>query len=152
MTELKLTTTVGASINRVFDLARSIDLHRSSMDSTKEEVVSGNKEGLIELGQRVRWRAKHLGFWRELEVEITQMDPPYSFTDEMIDGDFSYMQHHHEFKSLSQHSTIMIDHFKFASPYGWIGRVFNKLYLNRYMYNLLKDRNAYIKAVAENKI
>ena len=151
MTILQLTTTIEASITTVFDLSRSIDLHKHSMSDTQEQVVSGRKAGLIEQGERVRWRAKHLGMWRELEVEIIQMDKPYSFTDEMIDGDFKIMKHEHTFKSLSSNRTRMTDRFSFQSPYGLLGKMVDRLYLKEYMCKLLEDRNKHIKLVAEDK-
>ena len=77
-----LETIINAPIERCFDLSRSIDLHKSSMKSTNEEAIEGKTTGLIELNETVTWRAKHLGVYQHLAVQITKFDRPHSFTDE----------------------------------------------------------------------
>ena len=44
----------------------------------------------------------------------------------------------------------MKDTFEFHSPYGIVGRIFNKLMLTAYMKNLLVARNQVIKEYAES--
>ena len=44
----------------------------------------------------------------------------------------------------------MIDKFYFESPFGIIGKIVNVLFLTKYMKNLLKTRNQYLKIKAEN--
>jgi hypothetical protein len=48
MTKIYLETFVNAPIERVFDLARSIDLHKLSTKGTKEEAIAGKTTGLID--------------------------------------------------------------------------------------------------------
>ncbi len=103
----------------------------------------------MDLGDVTRWRAKHFGPWFELEVEITQMDTPNSFTDEMLEGNFAFMKHQHTFEELAPGKTLMIDRFAFKSPYGLVGRVVDLVFLNGYMQRFLVRRNAMIKVVAE---
>ena len=55
MPKITLKTMIDAPIERVFDLARSIDLHRDSMKETDERAVAGKTSGLIELGETVTW-------------------------------------------------------------------------------------------------
>jgi hypothetical protein len=50
---LKLKTSINADIQIVFDLSRSIDLHKISTEHTNEEAVAGKTSGLIELGEQV---------------------------------------------------------------------------------------------------
>ena len=57
---IKLTTFVQAPLERVFDLSRSIDLHKFSMSRFEEKPVGGRLSGLIEAGESVTWQAKHL--------------------------------------------------------------------------------------------
>jgi len=45
----------------------------------------------------------------------------------------------------------MTDVFDYTSPYGFLGRLADALFLKRYMTNLLKERNSVIKAFAENE-
>ena len=149
MPTIHLTTFVAAPIDRVFDLSRSIDLHKKSMSHTGEEAVAGTTMGLINLNESVTWKAKHLMKTRILKSEITAMQRPHSFTDEMRQGDFKSMRHQHHFKQI-ENGTLMIDILDFESPYGSLGRAFNSIYLTRYMEKMIEQRNLVIKDYAES--
>jgi ligand-binding SRPBCC domain-containing protein len=148
MTVIELSTAINAPIERCFDLARSIDLHVVSTRQTGEQAIAGRTCGLIELGETVTWRARHLGVWQTLTSKITQYEYPSSFTDKMVEGAFKSMRHEHLFYPL-QGQTLMKDIFVFESPYGRIGELFNTLFLDGYMKRLLEKRNQVIKAAAE---
>lgn len=150
MPTIHLTTFVAAPPERVFDLARSIDLHRKSMAHTAEEAIAGTTNGLIGLGESVTWKAKHLMKTRVLKSKITAMERPNSFTDEMVSGDFKSLKHEHHFKKI-ENGTLLIDLFHFETPYGGLGRLVNQVYLTRYLKNLLEIRNKSIKEYAESE-
>ncbi len=78
------------------------------------------------------------------------MEIPAYFCDEMTKGDFSSFRHEHHFKT-TENGTIMIDLVEFTSPYGKIGKLFNKLYLEKYIHQLLTKRNLVIKEYAESE-
>ena len=80
-------------MQRVFDLARSVDLHRSSMKAYGEKCIAGCMSGLMQMGDEVTWQAKHLYKERQLKVKVTKMEAPHAFTDEMVVGDFRSMKH-----------------------------------------------------------
>ncbi len=145
---IHLTTFIAAPVERVFDLSRSIDLHRKSMAHTNEEAVAGTVSGLIKQDETVTWKAKHLGKIRVMKVKIISMLAPKSFTDEMVSGDFKQMKHEHHFMPI-QNGTLMIDLFSFESPYGALGKMVNALFLQRYLRKLLERRNLSIKEFAE---
>lgn len=147
---IHLTTFIAAPIDRVFDLSRSINLHKISAAHTHEKAVDGVMNGLINEGETVTWQAKHLYRERKFTAKITAMERPVSFTDEMIQGDFKSFQHEHHFKP-TDNGTIMIDVVAFESPYGIIGKLFNQLYLKNYLEDLLLKRNEVIKQYAESK-
>ena len=149
MPTIHLTTFVAAPTQRVFDLARSIDLHRKSMAHTGEEAIAGTTSGLIELNETVTWKAKHLRRVRILKSKITALNPPLSFTDEMVDGDFKSLRHEHHFKRIDN-GTLLIDIFTYEAPYGGLGRLADRLFLTNYMRNLLETRNKMIKEYAES--
>lgn len=44
----------------------------------------------------------------------------------------------------------MTDIFEFESPFGIIGKLFNRFFLKNYMKNFLLERNKLIKTTAEN--
>ncbi|MDZ7646208.1 MAG: hypothetical protein U5K54_02935 [Cytophagales bacterium] len=67
---------------------RSIDLHKISVQHTKEEAVGGITSGLIGPNQKVLWQTKHLGIRQTLETKISKYTRPFFFTDEMVSGNF----------------------------------------------------------------
>lgn len=150
MSSIHLTTMIHAPIERVFDLSRSIDLHKKSMAHTREEAVAGTTMGLINLQETVTWKARHLGKTRVLRSKITSFSAPVSFTDEMVDGDFRSLKHEHYFKPVSN-GTLMIDYLYYETPYGIIGRLVDKVYLYKYLVRLLENRNALLKKCAESE-
>ncbi|HMH31412.1 MAG TPA: SRPBCC family protein [Puia sp.] len=150
MPTIHLTTFIGAPSERVFDLCRSIELHKKSMAHTGEQAVAGTTAGLIELDETVTWKAKHLFKIRVLRARITAMQKSVSFTDEMANGDFKSMKHEHHFKQIAN-GTLMIDLFTYETPYGALGKMVNGLFLNRYLKKLLEHRNRVIKEYAESE-
>lgn len=149
MPAIHLTTFINAPVQRVFDLSRSINLHKKSLERTGEIAVAGTTTGLINLNETVTWQAKHLGKKRLLKIKISALDSPVSFTDEMMEGDLRSMRHEHHFKQV-ENGTIMIDLFYFETPYGMIGKILNRVYLTRYLRRLLEHRNQFIKEYAES--
>jgi ligand-binding SRPBCC domain-containing protein len=148
MPVIYLETIIKAPVGLCFDLSRSIDLHIESTKQTGETAIAGRTSGLIEQGETVTWRAKHLGIWQNLTSKITAMERPVFFADEMVAGAFRSFRHEHHFSSADGF-TIMTDKFNFETPYGWLGSIVNKLFLTRYMTTLLVERNRVIKHVAE---
>lgn len=150
MARITLETLINAPIERVFDLSLNIDLHKLSMVHTNEEAIAGRTSGIIQEGEWVTWRAKHLGITQKLTVKITKVERPRYFRDEMVKGAFKSMAHEHIFEAKGDR-TLMIDVFEFESPFGPIGRLFNALFLENYMRKLLTERNEVIKRVAESE-
>ncbi|NML20039.1 SRPBCC family protein [Pseudoflavitalea sp. G-6-1-2] len=148
MPTIHLTTFIAAPVERVFDLSRSIELHRKSMSHTGEEAVAGTTSGLLDLNDTVTWKAKHLMKTRYMKVTISAMSRPLTFTDEMVKGDLRSMKHEHHFKQIDN-GTLMIDVFQFESPYGFIGSALNKLFLSKYFAKLLAQRNEFLRQCAE---
>jgi len=148
MPKIELKTIINAEKNIVFDLSRSIDLHKISTEHTKEEAIAGKTQGLISIDEWVTWRAKHLGFYQELTSKITEFEYPNYFADEMVNGAFKSFKHEHHFHQTDK-GTIMIDSFVYESPYGLIGKLVDELFLKNYMKTLLLKRNAIVKEFAE---
>jgi len=149
MPTIHLTTFIKAPIDRVFDLSRSIDLHKKSLSHTKEEAVAGITTGLINLNDTVTWKARHLGKDRIFKSRITALERPLIFCDEMAEGDFRSLRHEHHFKSV-ENGTIMIDIMNFEVPYGGFGKLFSRVYLTKYMRRMLEMRNKILKEYAES--
>jgi ligand-binding SRPBCC domain-containing protein len=150
MPTIHITTVIHAPMDRVFDLSRSITLHKRSMKHLQEDAIYGRTNGLIERDETVTWQAKHLGKLRQLTTKITEMRYKDYFCDEMVSGDFTFMKHEHHFKEIGN-GTVAIDIMEFGTPYGWLGRMVEKFYLKRYMTRLLVLRNNAIKDYAETE-
>ena len=149
MARIYLEVFIEAPVERVFDLSRSIYLHMRSASQTNEKAVSGKTSGLIGLNETVTWRARHFGIYQHLTVKITDFQRPFSFTDVMLKGAFASMNHRHIFEAQGS-GTKMTDVFEFSSPFGWIGRAVDFIYLKEYMKQFLIIRNNEIKRVAES--
>lgn len=146
---IKLQTIIKANKEVVFDLSRSIDLHKISTEHTNEQAIAGKTSGLIGLNESVTWRAKHFGIYQNLTSKITEFNRPNYFTDEMQNGAFKKFKHRHLFTELND-ETLMIDFFDYESPLGILGLLANKVFLKKYMTALLKKRNKIIKEFAES--
>lgn len=149
MPTLTIHTQIAAAPSRCFDLARDLDFHQQSLAHTHETAIAGRMTGLIELGEEVTWRGKHLGLYHTHTAKITQYDRPIHFRDEMIRGRFKSFVHDHYFE-LSENGTRMTDVLTFASPLGLLGAAVDALVLTRYMRNLLLTRAALLKQAAES--
>jgi ligand-binding SRPBCC domain-containing protein len=145
---LQISTSIAAPVERVFDLARSIDLHQQSATGTGERAVAGRTLGLLGLNEEVTWRGRHFGIWQKLTVCITAMDRPVYFSDEMVRGAFRRMEHQHYFVATSE-GTLMRDVFSFTSPLGILGRLADVLFLKRHMREFIVERNRILKETAE---
>jgi len=150
MPRIELRTEIKADRNVVFDLSRSIDLHKISTEQTNEQAIAGKTSGLIGLNESVTWRAKHFGVYQNLTSKITEFDRPKYFVDAMVKGAFKEFKHEHQFTELNG-GTLMIDFFDYKSPFGILGKIADKLFLKKYMTGLLSERNRVVKQFAESE-
>ncbi|MGG3450553.1 SRPBCC family protein [Domibacillus aminovorans] len=124
---------IKAPIEVCFDLARNVDIHTQTTSKTKEKVVGGVTEGLLEKGDTVTWEAVHFGIKQRLTARVTEMEKPDKFIDIMVKGAFHSFVHTHEFIEEAD-GTIMID----------------KLILEKYMRTFIVSRAKELKKIAEN--
>ena len=152
MVVLEEHTFIDAPLRRCFDLARSVEVHVAGNVHFGEQAVAlgGVTSGLIGLDDRVTWQARHFGVRQTLTSTISLFDPPRFFQDTMLHGAFRFMQQDHFFSTLPNGKTEMIDIFRFAAPIPILGRIAEIFVLKRYMRNLLRERNAVIKQIAES--
>ena len=66
MPVIQLSTFIKSPVKRVFDLSRSIDLHKVSTKHSNEEAIAGVTTGLININETVTWQADHLFKKRKL--------------------------------------------------------------------------------------
>ena len=147
---IELKTEINANKEIVFDLSRSIDLHKISTEHTNEQAIAGKTSGLIGMNESVTWKAKHFGIYQNLTSKITEFERPNYFVDEMQKGAFSEFKHEHHFSELNG-GTLMTDYFNYKSPLGILGKLADKLFLKKYMTELLTERNRIVKEFAESE-
>ena len=150
MSSIHLTTFIAAPVSSVFDLARSVDMHKQSMKNHKEEAVAGIRFGLIEKNESVTWKAKHFFKTRFFTSRVIEMKPFEKFTDKMIRGDFVSFQHEHFFKP-ADNGSIVIDIISYEPPFGILGKMMSRLYLTPYIEKLVVNRNKVIRQYAESE-
>lgn len=140
---------IKAPLEVCFDLARNVDIHTQTTSKTKERAVGGVTAGLLEEGDTVTWEAIHFGIKQRLTAKVTLMEKPNKFVDMMVKGAFHSFVHTHQFIEETG-GTIMIDKFQYKSPFGLIGVVADKLFLENYMREFIVSRAKALKKIAEN--
>lgn len=149
MTKIKLQTTINAPIETVFNNCRNINLHIKSASKSHEKAIAGKTSGLIENGETVTWIRKHFGFYIKHQSIISEMELPHYFVDEQLNGKFKTFKHTHTFKQ-ENNSVIMIDELEYEVPFGFFGKLFNKLLLKKHLIDFLIKRNDFLKSISEN--
>lgn len=148
METIRIETWITAPIERCFDAARDLDLHLTSFAHTSEQAVGGRTSGLIELGEEVTWRARHLGITQHLTSRITAFERPRYFQDTMQRGAFKSFVHDHFF-DVAGGRTRMVDVLRFSAPLGFLGRVVERVVLREYLERLLTHRADAIREALE---
>ncbi len=149
MPTIHLQTLIAAPVERVFDLARSIDAHQSTAEHTSERAIAGVTSGLLGPNEEVTWEACHFGVKQRLRVKMTEFNRPNHFQDIMLEGAFKQMKHDHRFEDC-EGKTVMTDRFEYQSPLGFLGKIADLLFLERYMRRFIENRNAILKQTAES--
>jgi ligand-binding SRPBCC domain-containing protein len=147
---IEIEVEIYAPIERVFDLARCIDLHEETMSRNNEKAIGGVTKGLINLGETVTWQATHFGIRQKLTSKITAYNRPFHFQDLMLKGAFKRFTHDHFFEQKDA-EVLMKDVFDYDSPFWILGKIADALFLKNYMKNLLTERNLLIKKIAESE-
>ncbi len=150
MPKIVLTTHIEAPAEVCFDLMRDIRLHTQTTVETNERAVAGVTDGMIGLGQTVTFEGKHFGIRQRLTVKVVEFERPSLFVDEMIEGRFKSFKHVHKFMEADG-GTRMIDTLEWTSPLGILGRLVDKLLLERHLRDLVTTRNGRLKHIAEQK-
>tara|TARA_R110002124_G_scaffold254779_1_gene420405 strand:- start:664 stop:1137 length:474 start_codon:yes stop_codon:yes gene_type:complete len=151
MSVINLDTQINTIPEICYKLSLNVDLHKLSASSTGEHIVDGVQSGIMKEGDFVTWKARHFGIWQTMSTKITTEIKYEYFVDEMIDGAFKSMKHEHLFTKNCDGS-LMKDVFKFDTPLGILGNLFNVVILNNYMKEFLIERNRKLKQVAESDL
>ncbi|HLP64986.1 SRPBCC family protein [Flavobacterium sp.] len=148
MTSIHLITRIKAPVQDVFDAARNIDLHQNSAYQTHEKAIAGKTSGWIELGETVTFKGKHFGIYLTHTSKIIKMEKPHFFVDKMIEGKFKSFKHLHFFEE-KEGVTIMTDILEYETPFGFFGKLFDRLLLKNHLEKFLLERNQILKENTE---
>lgn len=142
-----LGTEIAAPACRVFDLCLDVEAHVRSMSRSRERAIAGRTDGILELGDQVTWRARHFGIPWKMTVRITELDRPRRFVDQQVIGPFESFRHLHDFEP-TRDGTRMTDTIEFVAPFGLVGRLAERLVLERRLRALVEMRNRYLRQAA----
>jgi ligand-binding SRPBCC domain-containing protein len=145
---IRVETLIHAPIERCFDLALSVDAHLASTARTGERVVRGRTHGLLELGESMTWEGRHFGLRLRQGSTVTRLERPHVFVDESTAGPLKSLRHVHQFVREDE-ATLMVDTFEYELPAGTLGRLVDRLLVERHLSTFLEERAAYLKAAAE---
>lgn len=148
MTTIQITTNYFASIEKVFDINRDIDIHQQSASKTKEVAIAGITSGLINKNETVTWRGKHFGFYITHQSIISEMIFPTYFVDEQRKGHFKSFKHQHFFEKKENYVAVT-DIVTYETPYGILGKWFDYYLLKKHLTNFILHRNQVLKKLAE---
>jgi ligand-binding SRPBCC domain-containing protein len=132
-------------LSDLFDRARDIGLHEQSQSGSGERALGEVTTGLIGLNQEVTFSGKHLGLRFSLTSRVTEFDAPRRFVDEQRHGPFKAFRHEHLFAAVPS-GTRMTDRVVFTAPLGPVGWVAERVFLSRYLKQLIRDRGAFLAA------
>lgn len=150
MTRFEVITDIAAAPQLVFDLSLDVGVHTASMAGSGERIVGGVTSGRMGPGDTVTWLARHFGVRWRMTSRITAFDPPGHFVDEQVAGPFRRWHHAHHFEPDGRGGTVMRDVVEFAAPLGPLGRLAERLVLDRYMQMLIHQRNEHLRTAAEH--
>jgi len=143
MVSIRVETIITAPPARCFDLARSVSTHELTTKWSRERVVSRHDTDLLELGD----------FWlrQRLTSVVIEFDRPRFFSDRMTHGAFKSLSHTHQFFKSPGGGTRMVDILEFESPFGLIGRLFDRFVLRAYMERFIRRKGIALKSIAEQQ-
>lgn len=139
MPTIILETLIHARAEECFDLIRD-----KRIQTEPPPAIFGN----FGIGQTVTFKSKNFGFEQSLTVKVTEFERPTLLVDEMTEGTFSSFKHVHEFLFV-ENGTLMRDTLVWQTPFGILGKIVDKLFLERHLTHLVSTRNAKVKKIAE---
>jgi len=86
----------------------------------------------------------------EWVTEIKHVRGPYRFVDEQVSGPYKFWHHHHSFKE-SDNGTLVEDLIHYSIPYGYIGKLLNKLYVVKNLNYIFEYRSDALNRIFSSK-
>ena len=151
MGHIVVETVIVAPREVVFDLARDVSAHTASAAFTRERAVPpGRTSGLLELGDTVTFEGMHFFLRLRFTARIVELDRPSRFVDELVRSSFRKLRHEHDFEEQGE-VTVMRDTLEWVSPFGFIGRIADALFVTAHMRSFVTRKQLALKEIAERR-
>jgi len=150
MTIIEKKIAIAAPIEAVFDFHTDTkNLGLISPPWVKSKVVRQSGEGLgkiIEL-QTVQYNV----FPSHWLVRIEEYDRPVRLTDLMLSGPMKYFRHERTFSQPCASLTELKDHLEYEPPFGFIGKIADKISVKKMMEEMFEYRHRKTKELLEER-
>jgi ligand-binding SRPBCC domain-containing protein len=150
MPKIHLTSFIQAPVDRVFNLSRHLVLRKKSLMAPKEQLMSSSAENLVQQGETITFRAKHLGKTREVTARVTELTQPLHFTEEQVRGDLKSYRHEFHFKP-ADNGTILIDILEYEGPRDMLGSLASAFFLRKYLESIVRRQHQLLREYAESE-
>ena len=121
-----------ATITEVWDFfSNPENLDLLTPDDMGFEITSPLPLARMYRGQRIEYKVSPiLNIPLKWVTEITEVEDNYAFVDEQRKGPYKYWRHKHIFEDMGDH-VIMYDRLEYALPFGVLGTLAHKLYVQK---------------------
>lgn len=152
MTTITIETKISAPRAHCFDVALDVEAHEESAAFSGERLVEpGRTSGTLEEGDLIAFEGRHFGVKQRFVARVVSIDRPHLFVDEMVSGIFRRLQHVHQFEEEGEGTTLMRDILTWVSPLGVLGRLADRLFLQRHMREFVATKQRNLARIAERR-
>lgn len=104
------------------------------------EIITSPLAPEIYTGMLIEYRVKPLfGIPVKWTSEICEVNAPFSFTDKQMKGPYRLWEHHHQFVKKDG-GVLVIDHVRYALPFGIIGKISHQLFVKKRLNDIFEFR------------
>ena len=93
----------------------------------------------MKLGALIDYSVRILGVRLHWRTIICDYQPPYRFVDSQLKGPYTFWYHTHTFEEVDG-GTMIRDEVRYVVPFGWVGRLMNRLVIRRRLQGIFAFR------------
>lgn len=144
-------TYIELPIEDCFNAARNPQSLTNSIPKHKRIKVTSRLKNNLKISDKIYFEHSFLKgkIKTTSKLKVTELIPPYKFTEEIDSYFFKDFKHTHSFSQKHENGTLMKDTIEYNLRFGVFGRLVNnrflKNYLKRYLY--LRIKKVYEKSV-----
>lgn len=140
MVQRTFSTTLPASVEEVWRFHQSVEaLKLLTPPGFRVEVLSEDVQ--VRNGALHRIRTRRFGVPMVWEARISDVDPPHRFVDSAERSPFAFWRHEHRFEAVGPNETRLIDSVTYRAPLGFLGKIAERLVINREIENMFAYRH-----------